>query len=80
MSFFVRSGALIIGNMSERRNREREAVETKGMKLCAVCAWRRDCLKKYKFQSSNQPKCLDFSRDLTIPEEKDEEKTRKNNT
>lgn len=45
------------------------------MKICAVCAWRRDCLKKYKFQSSNQPKCLDFSRDLTIPEEKDEEKS-----
>ncbi|MEE9435188.1 MAG: hypothetical protein V3V37_00775 [Candidatus Adiutricales bacterium] len=55
-------------------------METKGMKLCAVCAWRRDCLKKHKFESSNRLKCLDFSRDVTMPEEKDKEKSRKNNT
>jgi len=48
-------------------------LEITGMKLCMVCAWRRDCLKRHKYESSGRFKCLDFSRDVTIPEEKDKE-------
>ena len=45
-----------------------------GLKLCAVCAWRRDCLKKYKYESSSRLKCPDFTRDVTIRDEEDREK------
>ncbi|MEW6264387.1 MAG: hypothetical protein AB1641_15055 [Thermodesulfobacteriota bacterium] len=36
---------------------------------CAVCAWRKDCRKKYSFESSGQLRCPDYSRDLTIKAE-----------
>ena len=47
--------------------------------LCAICAWRGDCKKKFK--STGGINCPDFSRDVTIkaieetpPEPKKEEK------
>ena len=49
-------------------------MDTTGRKLCMICAWRRDCLKKYKYESSKGLKCLDFSRDVTIPAEDDADK------
>lgn len=43
--------------------------------VCAVCAWRADCRKKFSV-SGRDFKCPDFSRDFTIKETpgKDEEK------
>jgi hypothetical protein len=43
--------------------------------LCAICAWRGDCNKK--FMQGNGVHCPDYTRDLTIrvkAEEKKEEK------
>lgn len=44
--------------------------------ICLVCAWRKDCLKKYSFTGGQ---CLDFSRDVTVtlPEEEAEKKKSK---
>ncbi|WP_188020337.1 hypothetical protein [Deferribacter autotrophicus] len=39
---------------------------------CAVCAWREHCQKKYYIK--DPARCPDFTRDLTIPEEDEEEK------
>lgn len=43
--------------------------------VCAVCAWRADCRKKFSV-SGRDFKCPDFSRDFTIKEAtgKDKEK------
>ena len=41
--------------------------------LCLVCAWRGDCKKKYSV-AGGPSRCPDFSRDLTIKEEPDQEK------
>ena len=40
-------------------------------KLCAVCAWRADCTKKFRTEESNLH-CADFTRDKTIPPEEEE--------
>jgi len=40
--------------------------------LCVVCAWRETCQKKFSFSSSGNVKCPDYTRDLTLPKEKDE--------
>jgi hypothetical protein len=37
---------------------------------CAICAWREHCKKKYSIIDPS--KCLDFSRDVTIKEKKEE--------
>jgi hypothetical protein len=41
--------------------------------ICLICAWRKDCLKKYSFTGGQ---CLEFSRDVTVklPEEFKKEK------
>ncbi|HPI94034.1 MAG TPA: hypothetical protein PLT09_04055 [Deltaproteobacteria bacterium] len=47
--------------------------------LCAICAWRGDCNKK--FMSGSGVHCPDYTRDLTIraaAEEKREEKPKVN--
>ncbi|MEW5911180.1 MAG: hypothetical protein AB1814_01380 [Thermodesulfobacteriota bacterium] len=41
--------------------------------MCAVCAWRVDCKKKYTYQQGSVIKCADFTRDLALPaQDKDE--------
>lgn len=45
-------------------------------KLCAVCAWRRNCKKKFSSSSSGVSGalyCSDFTKDLSIKDEPDEE-------
>ncbi|HOJ42918.1 MAG TPA: hypothetical protein PLW88_00355 [Syntrophorhabdaceae bacterium] len=45
--------------------------------LCVVCAWRKDCQKKFSTSSDIRLRCPDFTRDLSIkdPEkESDKEK------
>ncbi|MDP3296133.1 MAG: hypothetical protein Q8N09_00820 [Thermodesulfovibrionia bacterium] len=46
--------------------------------ICAICAWRADCQKKFSV-SGRDMRCPDFVRDLTIPEDKEEkaEETKK---
>ena len=41
--------------------------------ICLVCAWRKDCLKKYSFTGGQ---CLDFSRDVTVKLPQESEKTK----
>jgi len=40
-------------------------------KLCAVCAWRRNCKKKFSSSSSGTGAlyCTDFTKDLSIKDE-----------
>jgi len=40
-------------------------------KLCAVCAWRRNCKKKFSSSSSGTGVlyCTDFTKDLSIKDE-----------
>jgi len=37
---------------------------------CAVCAWRKDCKLKYRYESSRLY-CKEFTRDLTLYERKE---------
>ncbi len=39
--------------------------------ICAVCAWRETCKKKYSFDSRGPIKCPDFVRDVTIKVEEE---------
>lgn len=40
-------------------------------KLCAVCAWRRNCKKKFSTSSGGALYCSDFTKDLSLKEEPD---------
>ena len=40
--------------------------------ICAVCAWRKDCKKKYSFRTSGSTRCPDYTRDMTIPREEED--------
>jgi len=44
-------------------------------KLCAVCAWRRNCKKKFSSSSSGTGVlyCTDFTKDLSIKDDPTEE-------
>lgn len=37
--------------------------------ICVVCAWRKDCRKKHRYQSSGL-RCPDYTRDITLKEDK----------
>lgn len=41
--------------------------------MCAVCAWRVDCKKKYSYQQGSVIKCAEFTRDLALPPRDDED-------
>lgn len=41
-------------------------------KLCAVCAWRRNCKKKFS-SSSGALFCSDFTKDLSIKDEPEDD-------
>lgn len=41
--------------------------------VCAVCAWRKDCLKRFKYESSLHLRCPDYTRDLAFKEDEDNE-------
>ena len=42
------------------------------MDICAVCAWRETCKKKF-FISGKDIRCLDFARDVTIRDKTEED-------
>lgn len=48
------------------------------MDICAVCAWRETCQKKFSI-SGKDVRCPDFAKDVTIKDsaEKDTEKEKK---
>lgn len=41
------------------------------MDICAVCAWRETCQKKFSM-SGKDMRCADFSKDVTIEKKKEE--------
>jgi hypothetical protein len=46
--------------------------------ICLVCAWRRDCNKKFSMGSATTRRCPDYVRDLTLLEpSSDKEKDNK---
>ena len=47
------------------------------MDICAVCAWRETCKKKFSI-SGKDLRCPDFARDVTIKEKTEEDKEEKN--
>lgn len=47
--------------------------------ICVVCAWRKDCLKKFSMGKDIKLRCPDFTRDLTIKESEKSFDTKKDN-
>jgi hypothetical protein len=43
-----------------------------GKTPCVVCAWRQTCNKKFSMDGTTTLRCLDFTRDLTLPKPEDE--------
>ena len=46
-------------------------------KLCVICAWRETCRKKFSLEGKMH--CPDFSKDLTIKKESENERKDKEN-
>lgn len=48
-------------------------------RYCAICAWRRDCQKRFSVScdATGQVRCPDYSRDLAIKEKDIEEAVKK---
>ena len=46
-------------------------------KLCSICAWRKDCKKKFSL-GDNIVNCPDFSEDLKLKKELENKDERKN--
>jgi len=44
--------------------------------ICAVCAWRATCQKKFSV-SGRDMRCADFARDVTIKNKKEEKEEKK---
>lgn len=44
-----------------------------GKSICSICAWRKDCLKKYSFDSSGPTQCAEYTRDVTLPRDNDDQ-------
>ena len=47
-----------------------------GTNICAVCAWRETCNKKFSM-SGKDTNCSDFVKDVSIKENKEKEDTEK---
>lgn len=50
--------------MSEQ---DQNPVPSEGATICAVCAWRVDCKKKFSYDQAGSSKCPDFTRDAALP-------------
>ncbi|MBI4961937.1 MAG: hypothetical protein HY913_01535 [Desulfomonile tiedjei] len=42
--------------------------------ICVVCAWRQTCNKKFSMDGATSTKCPEFTRDVTLPLERQVEK------
>ncbi len=49
-------------------------MEYQGVKLCVICAWREFCKKKYLYPGGLAFNCPDFSKDMRIKEDEEEER------
>ena len=49
---------------------------TENKVLCIVCAWRATCQKQFSMKAGQ--KCAEFVRDVSIKEEKEEDKEKEN--
>ncbi len=47
--------------------KNRESIE---LELCAVCAWRADCQKKFTLSGKNM-RCPDFTKDVSLSKAKE---------
>ena len=45
--------------------------------LCIVCAWRKDCQKKFRKGQGVELKCPDFARDLSIKDTENQDVEKK---
>jgi hypothetical protein len=36
--------------------------------ICVVCAWRKDCNKKFSMDGATTTRCPEFTRDVTLEE------------
>ncbi len=41
--------------------------------ICAICAWRATCNKKFSVDGTTTTKCLEFTRDLTLKSRSEED-------
>jgi hypothetical protein len=41
--------------------------------ICVICAWRQTCNKKFSMDVATTTKCPEFTRDVTLPAEKEAE-------
>ncbi|HFC97532.1 MAG TPA: hypothetical protein ENJ40_03600 [Thermosulfurimonas dismutans] len=42
--------------------------------LCARCAWREHCTKRFSFDNTKPVKCPDFSPDVTLKDETEDDR------
>ena len=47
-------------------------MSARAIDICAVCAWRADCQKKFSV-SGKDIRCPDFVRDRTLPEDDEDQ-------
>jgi len=47
--------------------------------LCATCAWREVCVKRFSFDNTKPLKCPDYSPDVSLLKKRREESDKKNN-
>lgn len=45
-------------------------------KICVVCAWRENCQKKYSISKQGGAHCPDFSRDVSVPTDPEDQTAR----
>jgi hypothetical protein len=45
--------------------------------VCVICAWRQTCNKKFSMDGATTTKCPEFTRDVTLPVEKEDDKADK---
>jgi len=41
--------------------------------VCVTCAWRQTCNKKFSMDGATTTRCVEYTRDLTLRERKEEE-------
>jgi hypothetical protein len=49
-------------------DKNKDPIKSHQPTMCAVCAWRVDCKKKYSYEQGSVIKCPDFTRDQALPE------------
>jgi hypothetical protein len=37
--------------------------------ICVICAWRKDCRKKFSMDGATTTRCPDFTKDITLKRE-----------